>query len=272
MRTRERHRVAAERARSSPPVRASGPFRSQQTPSWRNQNAGMMASADAPVRVLVVDDERSIVELVAATLRCEGFQVQTAARGSDALRSLASWRPDLMVLDATLPDLDGLNLDGRVGGSTPLPILYLAERDPTTSRDRGLAFGADFVTKPFSLGELVARVQSVLRRTRPGSARSSRLEVHDVVLDEDTHEVARAGRAIQLTPTEFNLLRYLLMNAHRVVTKSEILDHVWPYDFDGNTNIVETYISYLRRKVDQEDENLIYTVLGTGYTLRLPRC
>jgi two-component system OmpR family response regulator len=232
----------------------------------------MTATMDSPARVLVVDDERSIVELVATALRYEGFQVETAANGREALRSVASWRPDLVVLDVMLPDLDGHEVHRRLDGSTPVPILYLTARDATEDKVRGLTLGADdYVTKPFSLEELVARVRSVLRRTRPDSATSGRLELHDLVLDEDTHEVTRAGRAIELTPTEFNLLRYLLVNARRVVSKSQILDHVWQYDFGGDTNIVETYISYLRRKVDHEGEALIHTVRGVGYTLRLPR-
>ena len=206
----------------------------------------MTASTDSPARVLVVDDERSIVELVATALRYEGFQVETAATGREALRSVASWRPDLVVLDVMLPDLDGHEVHRRLDGSTPVPILYLTARDATEDKVRGLTLGADdYVTKPFSLEELVARVRSVLRRTRPDTSTSGRLELHDLVLDEDTHEVTRAGRAIELTPTEFNLLRYLLVNARRVVSKSQILDHVWQYDFGGDTNIVETYISYL---------------------------
>jgi two-component system OmpR family response regulator len=238
----------------------------------RGDNSRMTASTDSPARVLVVDDERSIVELVATALRYEGFQVETAATGREALRSVASWRPDLVVLDVMLPDLDGHEVHRRLDGSTPVPILYLTARDATEDKVRGLTLGADdYVTKPFSLEELVARVRSVLRRTRPDTATSGRLELHDLVLDEDTHEVTRAGRAIELTPTEFNLLRYLLVNARRVVSKSQILDHVWQYDFGGDTNIVETYISYLRRKVDHEGEALIHTVRGVGYTLRLPR-
>ena len=233
----------------------------------------MTASLDSPARVLVVDDERSIVELVATALRYEGFQVETAATGRDALRSVASWRPDLVVLDVMLPDLDGHEVHRRLDGSTPVPILYLTARDATEDKVRGLTLGADdYVTKPFSLEELVARVRSVLRRTRPES--SARRDASSCTIWCSTRTRTRSrgpGRSIELTPTEFNLLRYLLVNARRVVSKSQILDHVWQYDFGGDTNIVETYISYLRRKVDHDGDALIHTVRGVGYTLRLPR-
>jgi two-component system, OmpR family, response regulator len=224
-------------------------------------------------RVLVVDDEPSITELVATVLRYEGFQVKTAANGRKALAAVTSFRPHLMVLDVMLPDLDGFAVQKRLAeDGTRTPILFLSARDAAEDKVHGLTMGADdYVTKPFSLEELVARVRTVLRRAGGEQTSSGRLVFADLELDEDTHEVWRGGRAIELSPTEFNLLRYLMLNPRRVLSKAQILDHVWRYDFGGATGVVETYISYLRRKVDAELPHLIHTVRGVGYSLRLPQ-
>jgi two-component system OmpR family response regulator len=221
----------------------------------------------------VVDDEPSITELVATVLRYEGFQVRTAANGRKALAEVTSFRPHLLVLDVMLPDLDGFEVQKRLAtDGTRTPILFLSARDAAEDKVHGLTMGADdYVTKPFSLEELVARVRTVLRRAGDDETSSSRLVFADLELDEDTHEVWRGGRAIELSPTEFNLLRYLMLNPRRVLSKAQILDHVWRYDFGGATGVVETYISYLRRKVDAEPPNLIHTVRGVGYSLRQPK-
>jgi two-component system, OmpR family, response regulator len=223
-------------------------------------------------RVLVVDDEESITELVGMALRYEGFQVEVARSGHDALGAATSFRPHLIVLDVMLPDVDGFEVQRRLAADRlRVPILFLSARGEPEAKVRGLTMGADdYVTKPFSVEELVARVHAVLRRSgladKPG-----RLEFADLELDEDTHEVWRGGEPIELSPTEFNLLRYLLLNARRVVSKAQIVDHVWRYDFGGDPRIVENYISYLRKKVDGKEPRLIHTVRGVGYSLRLPR-
>ena len=224
-------------------------------------------------RILVVDDEPSITDLVATVLRYEGFQVQAAATGRKALTAVTSFRPHLVVLDVMLPDLDGFEVQRRLASDgTRVPILFLTARDSTEDTVRGLTMGADdYVTKPFSLEELVARVRAILRRTGDDVAASGHLVFADLEMDEDTHEVWRGARAIELSPTEFNLLRYLLLNAKKVVSKAQILDHVWRYDFGGDAGVVETYVSYLRRKVDVEEPNLIHTVRGVGYSLRLAK-
>jgi two-component system OmpR family response regulator len=224
-------------------------------------------------RVLVVDDEPNITDLVATALRYQGFEVATASGGRDALSAVTTFRPDLVVLDVMLPDLDGFAIHQRLTDERrQVPVLFLTARDSTEDKVRGLTMGADdYVTKPFSLEELVARVRAVLRRTRGGGDNStSRLRFSDLELDEDTHEVWRGTDPISLTRTEFDLLRYLLINARRVVSKAQILDHVWRYDFGGASNVVETYISYLRKKVDAAGPPLIHTVRGVGYSLRLP--
>jgi two-component system OmpR family response regulator len=223
-------------------------------------------------RLLVVDDEPNIVELLSASLRYAGFEVETATSGNDALRVAERWTPDLVVLDVMLPDLDGFsvvrNLRGR---GREIPVLFLTARDANEDKVTGLTVGGDdYVTKPFSLEEVVARIRAVLRRTGNGVA-PSRLTVADLELDEDSHEVWRGGTTIALSPTEFELLRYLMVNAGRVLSKAQILDHVWHYDFGGNANIVESYISYLRRKVDTLEPRLLQTIRGVGYVLRPPR-
>lgn len=226
-------------------------------------------------RVLVVDDEANITDLVATALRYEGFDARSACSGRSAMDEVARWRPDLMVLDVMLPDLDGFEVARRlVADGLRVPIVFLTARDATEDKVRGLTLGGDdYVTKPFSLEELLARVRAVLRRSAAasGGASGARLSFSDLILDEETHEVWRGDRAIDLTPTEFKLLRYLLANPRRVLSKAQILDHVWQYDFDGEANVVETYISYLRKKVDQDGPPLIHTVRGVGYSLRLPR-
>jgi two-component system OmpR family response regulator len=227
----------------------------------------------AATRILVVDDEASITELVGMALRYEGFAVQVAHSGREALDAIAAHAPDLVVLDVMMPGIDGFEVARRLHlGGTPIPILFLTARDATDDKVRGLTLGGDdYMTKPFSVEELVARIRAILRRVQPAATAPGRLVFADLELDEDTHEVRRGERDIELTATEFKLLRYLLLNARRVLSKDQILDHVWNYDFGGNGNIVETYISYLRRKVDQEDPALIHTVRGVGYALRLPR-
>ena len=223
-------------------------------------------------RVLVVDDEPNITDLVATTLRYEGFDVEVAGTGTDALRIAATFRPDLLVLDVMLPDRDGFELLKRLrADGTHVPVVFLTARDSTEDKVKGLTVGGDdYVTKPFSLEELVARVRAVLRRANGPAAENAKLVFADLELDDDTHEVWRGRTRIDLTPTEYKLLRYLLLNARRVVSKAQILDHVWEYDFDGDANIVETYISYLRKKLDPLGPPLIHTVRGIGYTLRRP--
>ncbi len=223
-------------------------------------------------RILVVDDERNIVELVATALRYEGFEVRTAIDGMQALAAVRDAAPDLVVLDVMLPDVGGFELQARIrADGQQVPVLFLTARDAVEDRVRGLTLGADdYMTKPFSLEELVARVHAVLRRTSGTAAVSHRLSFSDLELDDETKEVRRGGRRVELSPTEFSLLRYLLLNARKVLSKAQILDHVWQYDFGGDGRIVETYISYLRKKVDSQGPPLIHTLRGVGYSLRLP--
>jgi len=233
-----------------------------------------MTPADDAIRVLVVDDERAITDLVAMALKYEGFAVATSASAREARTAVMDFRPALIVLDVGLPDEDGFALVQRlIVDGIKVPVIFLTARDSTEEKVRGLTVGGDdYVTKPFSIEELVARVRVVLRRhTEAGDHRSSRLQLADLELDEDTHEVFRAGQVVELTNTEFRLLRYLLMNAGRVLSRTQILDHVWKYDFGGDASVLETYISYLRRKVDQVQPSLIHTVRGVGYVARVPR-
>ena len=223
-------------------------------------------------RILVVDDEPYITDLLSAALRFEGFSVDVAATGEEALQLARSERPDLVMLDVMLPDLEGIEVCRRLrAGGDRVPVVFLTARDATEDKVAGLAIGDDYVTKPFSLDELVARVRAVLRRAGHDDSGGAELSFADLVMNIDTHEVWRQGVSIELTATEFNVLQYLLENARRVVSKSEILDHVWDYGFSGDGNIVETYISYLRKKVDEFDPPLIHTVRRVGYSLRLPR-
>jgi two-component system, OmpR family, response regulator len=224
-------------------------------------------------RVLVVDDEEAITDLVSTTLRYEGFEVDVRNDGRSALDAVGQFRPQLLVLDVMLPDLDGFELARRLQAEgRKVPILFLTARDNTEDKVRGLTLGGDdYVTKPFSLEELVARVRAVLRRADPAAADSSVLRFADLEMDDDSHEVFRNGTAVELTATEYKLLRFLLANPRRVLSKTQILDHVWEYDFGGDGNVVETYVSYLRKKLDPLGPRLIQTVRGVGYTMRLPR-
>ncbi len=227
--------------------------------------------SDDQVRVLVVDDEPNITELVATALRYEGFDVRSAGDGREALALVETFRPELLVLDVMLPDIDGFEVQRRlIDRGRKTPVVFLTAKDATEDKVRGLTIGGDdYVTKPFSLEELVARIRAVLRRTRTAETDERRLKFADLEMDDDAHEVRRGERVIELTPTEFSLLRFLLANPRRVLSKDQILDHVWHYDFGGDASIVETYISYLRKKVDVEEPRLIHTVRGVGYTLRL---
>ena len=225
-------------------------------------------------RVLVVDDEAPITELLSTALRYMGYEVTTARTGSAALESASRTPPDLVVLDVMLPDIDGFEVCRRLRADGDfVPVIFLTARDAEDDRVTGFIRGGDdYVTKPFSLEELTLRIAALLRRTRAvgggGAAEAQRLRYRDLEMDEDRHQVWRAGAEVRLSPTEFRLLRYLLLNAERVLSKQQILDHVWQYDFNGDDNVVETYISYLRRKLDSGHEKLIRTVRGFGYTLR----
>jgi two-component system OmpR family response regulator len=223
-------------------------------------------------RLLVVEDDPNIVELLSASLRFAGFEVTAATNGADAVNSARESRPDLVVLDVMLPDLDGFEVIRRMReGGVRTPVVFLTARDATDDKIRGLTLGGDdYVTKPFSLEELTARIRAVLRRTQLDQPESATLSFSDLELDEESHEVRRGGAPVSLSPTEFKLLRYLMLNAGRVLSKAQILDHVWQYDFRGDDSIVESYISYLRRKVDSADPRLIHTLRGVGYVLRLP--
>ncbi len=228
-----------------------------------------------PAKVLVVDDEASIRALLAATLRLTGFEVRVAEGGREALAAVAEYDPDLVILDVMMPDVDGFEVAQRLrSAGRPVPVLFLTARDSVEDRISGLTVGGDdYVAKPFSLEEVVLRIRAILRRSRGEnpSVDGGLLRFADLEMDEDAHEVRRAGKRIDLSPTEFNLLRYLLTNAGKVVSKAQILDRVWSYDFGGDGRIVESYVYYLRRKIDKWDPPLIHTVRGVGYALRLPR-
>nr|QLK01392.1 response regulator transcription factor [Micromonospora carbonacea] len=225
-----------------------------------------------PVRVLVVDDEPTLADLLSMALRYEGWQVRTAGNGMAALSTARRFQPDAVVLDVMLPDFDGFQVLRRLREHTPtVPVLFLTARDAVEERIAGLTVGGDdYVTKPFSLEEVIARLRALLRRS--GLAIATRedavLTVGDLSLDEDSHEVRRGDRLITLTATEFELLRYLMRNPRRVLSKSQILDHVWNYDFGGQANVVELYISYLRKKIDVGRAPMIHTLRGAGYVLR----
>jgi two-component system OmpR family response regulator len=233
----------------------------------------MSAVTNGQVRVLVVDDEPNIVDVISMALRFQGFAVESAGKGRDALAAVAAFKPHLLLLDIMLPDMEGFEVARRLGGErADLPIIFLTARDATEDKVRGLTSGGDdYVTKPFSLEELVARIRTILRRSGLSDQDSSRITFADLELDEEAHEVSRGGRPIELTATEYRLLRYLMLNPRRVLTRAQILDHVWEYDFGGDGRVLETYISYLRKKVDIEHPPLIHTVRGVGYSLRLKR-
>jgi two-component system OmpR family response regulator len=225
-------------------------------------------------RVLVVDDEPNITELVAMALRYEGFNVKTAATGRGALTAVTQFDPALVILDVMLPDIDGMEVLRRLNtAGAKVPIIFLTAKDATEDKVHGLTIGGDdYVTKPFSVEELMARVRVVLRRHGSSSeSENGTLSLADLELDDEAHEVRRHGHVVDLTNTEYRLLRYLLVNAGRVLTRTQILDHVWHYDFGGDASVLETYVSYLRRKVDRYDPPLIQTVRGVGYVLRTPR-
>lgn len=227
---------------------------------------------DAPAtRLLVVDDEPAIAELLATALRYEGFQPTIAATGRDALTMAAESSPALILLDVMLPDIDGFEVVRRLAAQGDrVPIIFVTARDSSVDAVRGLTLGGDdYVTKPFSLDEVIARVRAVLRRAGEGAA-SSVLSFADLTMDDDTHEVRRGSTLIELTVTEYKLLRFLLSNPRRVLSRAQILDHVWQYDFGGDDNVVPTYISYLRRKLDPLGPPLIHTIRGVGYSLRRP--
>ncbi|MEJ3747679.1 response regulator transcription factor [Actinomycetes bacterium KLBMP 9797] len=224
-----------------------------------------------PVRVLVVDDEATLTDLLSMALRYEGWQVRTAASGMSAVRAAKEFEPDAVVLDVMLPDLDGLEVLRRMRGNSPdIPVLFLTARDAVEDRVAGLtAGGDDYVTKPFSLEEVVARLRALMRRAGVGTVRDDAvLAVGDLTLDEDSHEVRRSGDLVNLTATEFELLRFLMRNPRRVLSKAQILDRVWNYDFGGQANVVELYISYLRKKIDAGRSPMIHTLRGAGYVLK----
>jgi two-component system OmpR family response regulator len=224
-------------------------------------------------RVLVVDDEPNIVDVISMALRFQGFEVASAGTGAEALQQVREFRPHLLLLDVMLPDMEGFEVARRLGAErAKVPIIFLTARDATDDRVRGLTLGGDdYVTKPFSLEELVARVRAILRRSGVAEAASSRLVFEDLELDDDAREVTRAGEFIDLTATEYRLLRYLMLNPRRVLTRAQLLEHVWSYDFGGDARVLETYVSYLRKKLDAHGPPLIQTVRGVGYALRLPR-
>jgi two-component system OmpR family response regulator len=233
--------------------------------------AGLSRPDGSPVRVLVVDDESALAELMSMALRYEGWEIHTEGDGNGALRAAGAFHPDALVLDIMLPDVDGLDLLRMLRREIPdVPVLFLTAKDSVEDRIAGLtAGGDDYVTKPFSLEEVVARLRGLLRRAGMTAARTeSQLVVGDLVLDEDSHEVSRAGQAIHLTATEFELLRYLMCNPRRVLSKAQILDRVWSYDFGGQANVVELYISYLRRKIDAGRSPMIHTRRGAGYLIK----
>jgi two-component system, OmpR family, response regulator len=226
------------------------------------------------IRVLVVDDEPSLAELLASVLRYEGWEIQTAGDGTSAVRTAREFQPDAVVLDVMLPDFSGLEVLRRVRAEQPnVCVLFLTARDTVEDRVAGItAGGDDYVTKPFSLEEVLARLRGLLRRAGVARARAgTELTVADLTMDEDAREVRRAGELIELTATEFELLRFLMRNPRRVMSKAQILDRVWNYDFGGQAHVVELYISYLRKKIDARREPLIHTVRGVGYVLKPAR-
>ena len=236
-----------------------------------------MAETTTPqnVKVLVVDDEPNIVDLLTVSLKFQGFDVVTADSGQEALKLAHEHEPDAYILDVMMPGMDGFELLSKLRAEElDAPALFLTAKDAVEDRIHGLTIGADdYVTKPFSLEEVITRLRVILRRgnVTDEESKDATIRYADLTLNDETHEVTKAGQIVELSPTEFNLLRYLMLNAEVVLSKAKILDNVWHYDFGGDGNVVESYISYLRRKVDQEEPNLIQTVRGVGYVLRTPR-
>ena len=234
-----------------------------------------MAENPKGIKVLVVDDEPNIVELLTVSLKFQGFEVESANSGQEALTMAREYRPDAYILDVMMPGMDGFELLGKLRqDGLDGPVLFLTAKDAVEDRIHGLTIGADdYVTKPFSLEEVITRLRVILRRgnVTDDADHDTTIRYADLTLNDETHEVTKAGEIIDLSPTEFNLLRYLMLNAEVVLSKAKILDNVWHYDFGGDGNVVESYISYLRRKVDTGDVPLIHTVRGVGYVLRTPR-
>jgi two-component system OmpR family response regulator len=238
------------------------------------QEVVRVATASPEARLLVVDDEPNIVELLSASLRFVGFEVATATDGLDAMQQARRRRPDLLVLDVMMPGMDGFDMVRKLRGEgLQMPVLFLTARDATADRVTGLTLGGDdYVTKPFSLEEVIARIRAILRRSGSRTeAASAQLCFADIELDDDTHEVRKGGELVELSPTEFKLLHYFMRNPGRVLSKTQILEHVWNYDFNGDTGVIESYVSYLRRKLDTGEPRLLHTVRGVGYVLRVPR-
>jgi two-component system, OmpR family, response regulator len=237
-----------------------------------------MTTESAPhgeARLLVVDDEPNILELLSASLRFAGFDVATASNGNEALKVAATYQPDLVVLDVMMPGLDGFEVVRRMRQDEQrMPVLFLTAKDATEDKITGLTLGGDdYITKPFSLEEVIARIRAVLRRIANSTPAPSQaiLTFGDIELNDDSHEVFKAGKPVTLSPTEFKLLRYFMQNPTRVLSKAQILDHVWHYDFGGDANVVESYVSYLRRKIDTTEPRLLHTIRSVGYVLRQPR-
>jgi two-component system OmpR family response regulator len=233
-------------------------------------DAELRRADGGPVRVLVVEDEVSLAELLMMALRYEGWDVRSVGDGLSAVRTAREFGPDLVVLDVMLPDIDGLEVLRRLReGAARLPVLFLTAKDAVEDRIAGLTVGGDdYVTKPFSLEEVVARLRALLRRSGMTVSPTPALVVGDLALDEDSHEIRRGGEVVELTATEFELLRYLMRNPRRVLSKAQILDQVWNYDFGGSSNVVELYISYLRKKIDTGRSPMIHTMRGVGYVLK----
>ncbi len=236
--------------------------------------AGDAGATSGEARLIVVDDEPNIVELLSASLRFAGFDVASATDGHRALKLVDSFQPDLVVLDVMMPGIDGFEVVRRMRANQQhVPVLFLTARDATEDKIAGLTLGGDdYITKPFSLEEVIARIRAVLRRAQGDSRRAPPiLRYGDIELHDDSHEVLKAGEPVTLSPTEYKLLRYFLQNPLRVLSKAQILDHVWHYDFDGDGNVVESYVSYLRRKIDTTEPRLLHTIRSVGYVLRGPR-
>ena len=242
-----------------------------------SETTNIMAETTTPqnVKVLVVDDEPNIVDLLTVSLKFQGFDVITADSGQEALKLAHEQKPDAYILDVMMPGMDGFELLSKLRSEgLDAPVLFLTAKDAVEDRIHGLTIGADdYVTKPFSLEEVITRLRVILRRgnVTDEESKDATIRYADLTLNDETHEVTKAGEIVELSPTEFNLLRYLMLNAEVVLSKAKILDNVWHYDFGGDGNVVESYISYLRRKVDQGDPQLIQTVRGVGYVLRTPR-